>query len=330
MFQIFKDAHFDFMGMRRLWLGVSVTLMLLSLVVIAVRGIKLGVEFEGGAEVQIRYPASPDVEAIRGTLTRSGFTQAQVTTIGKPEENEVYIRVPLEEGVKDDDVAAEVVRSLQGVPGGEGLTVRSQAYIGPAVGAELIQKAVWAILGSLAGMLVYIWIRFEFQWGLAAVVALVHDTVITLGLFSLFGYEMSLPVVAAFLTLIGYSVNDTVVIFDRIRENRNARGGAIGQLQSLINDSVNQTLSRTVLTSLLTWIACLSIFILGGPALRDFSFVLVVGIVVGSYSTIYIASPILVMWQDWLRRRKGAAAGAAAPEAPPKASTARKVRAGKA
>ena len=330
MFEIFKDSKFDFMGMRRIWIGVSLTLMVLSIAIVATKGIKWGVEFEGGAEVQLRYASKPDVETIRGVLGRAGFAQATVTTIGKPEENEVYVRVPLEKGAKDDDVAASVVRALQSGPGAQGMTVRSQSYIGPAVGAEIIQKAVWAILGSLAGMLVYIWIRFEFQWGLAAVVALVHDTVITLGLFSLFGYEMSLPVVAAFLTLIGYSVNDTVVIFDRIRENRNARGGGVGQLSELINDSVNQTLSRTVLTSLLTWIACVSIFILGGPALRDFSFVLVVGIIVGSYSTIYIASPILVMWQDWMRRRVAAKSGVgeAAPATRP--ATAKKVRAGKA
>jgi preprotein translocase subunit SecF len=330
MFEIFKDSKFDFMGMRRIWVGVSLTLMVLSLAIVATKGINWGVEFEGGAEVQLRYASKPDIETIRGVLSRSGFPQATVTTIGKAEENEVYVRVPLEKGAKDDDVAAAVVRALQTGAGAGGVTVRSQAYIGPAVGAELIQKAIWAILGSLAGMLVYIWIRFEFQWGLAAVVALVHDTVITLGLFSLLGYEMSLPVVAAFLTLIGYSVNDTVVIFDRIRENRNARGGGVGQLSELINDSVNQTLSRTVLTSLLTWIACLSIFILGGPALRDFSFVLVVGIIVGSYSTIYIASPILVMWQDWMRRRAAAKVGAGDAASAPRPATAKKVRAGKA
>jgi preprotein translocase subunit SecF len=139
---------------------------------------------------------------------------------------------------------------------------------------------------------------------------------------------MSLPVVAAFLTLIGYSVNDTVVIFDRIRENRQARGGVVGSLPQLINDSVNQTLSRTILTSFLTWLSCASIFLFGGRALRDFSFVLVVGIIIGTYSTIYIASPILVLWQDWVLRRKEAAV-TAAPAATPK-PTAKKVRAGKA
>lgn len=329
MFQIFKDANFDFMRMRRFWVGLSFTLMVLSIIAIVTKGIHWGIEFKGGAEVQVRYAARPDVGAVREQLTRANFPAAVVTTIGKPEENQIYIRVPLVEGAKDNDVAAQVVKALQAASGGQGLTVLSQSYIGPAVGAELIQKAVWAILGSLGGMLVYIWIRFEFQWGLAAIVALIHDAVITLGLFTIFGFEMSLPVVAAFLTLIGYSVNDTVVIFDRIRENRLARGGVVGSLPALINDSVNQTLSRTVLTSLLTWISCLSIFLFGGPALRDFSFVLVIGIIIGAYSTVYIASPILVVWQDWLLKRREADGkpGAAAETARP---TAKKVRAGKA
>ena len=189
--------------------------------------------------------------------------------------------------------------------------MRSQSYIGPAIGKELMQKAMFAILGSLIGMLIYIWIRFQLQWGFAAVVALTHDAVITLGLFSLFGKEMSLPVVAAFLTLIGYSVNDTVVVFDRIRENlRNRRGT---DLIDIVNLSINQTLSRTIITSGLTWIVVFGLYLFGGEALKPFSFVLSVGVLVGTYSSIYVASPFLVMWQQFITRRgmgSGAAAGA--------------------
>jgi preprotein translocase subunit SecF len=200
--------------------------------------------------------------------------------------------------------------------------VRSQSYIGPVIGKELVQKAVWAILGSLAGMLVYIWIRFEFQWGLAAVIALVHDSIITLGLFSIFRYEMSLPVVAAFLTLIGYSVNDTVVVFDRVRENLRTRTGPT-DFVDLLNHSINQTLSRTVITSGLTWMVCVALFVLGGDTLRAFSFVLAAGIIVGTYSSIYVASPVLVFWRQWIASRKGGDRKAAAPSARP---VARKVR----
>jgi preprotein translocase subunit SecF len=325
VFQLFHNPKIDFMGKRRMWVGISLSLIAISLAILATQGLHKGIEFEGGAEVQLQYAAQPDVGAVRDALSKAGFAGSVVTTIGKPEENEVYVRVPLVEGAKDEDLAPSVVKALQTAQGGNAFTVRSQSYIGPTVGKELIKKALFAVLGSMAGMLVYIWIRFEFQWGLAAVIALIHDTIITLGLFSLFGYEMSLPVVAAFLTLVGYSVNDTVVIFDRIRENLKARGGTVGNLPELINVSMNQTLSRTMLTSLLTWIVCVFLFALGGPALRDFSFVMVVGIIVGTYSSIYIASPFLVVWQEWLSHR---AKNKPVPE-PPK-SAAKKVRASKA
>jgi preprotein translocase subunit SecF len=328
MFQIFKDSKFDFMRLRRFWVGLSFAMLILSVVAVLTKGIHWGIEFEGGAQVQIKYPSPPDVATVRQQLSRAGYTAAIVTTIGKPGDNEIYVRVPLTEGAKDNDVAAQVVKTLQAASGGQQLTISSQSYIGPTVGRELIQKAVWAVVGAVGGMLVYIWFRFEFQWGLAAIIAMIHDAVITLGLFTLFGYEMSLPVIAAFLTLIGYSVNDTVVVFDRIRENRQARGGVVGSLPQLINDSVNQTLSRTILTSFLTWLSCASIFLFGGPALRDFSFVLVVGIIIGTYSTIYIASPILVVWQDWVTARRQQAATAPAAASPK--ATAKKVRAGKA
>ena len=325
MFQVFHNPKIDFMSKRRLWVGVSLSLILISLIIMGVKGIHKGIEFEGGAEVQLRYKAAPDVGAVRVALGKAGFEGAVVTTIGKPEEHEVYARVPLVPGAKDQDLAPRVVASLRAAQGADAFEVRSQSYIGPTVGKELIRKALGAVLGSMAGMLIYIWVRFEFQWGLAAVIALVHDTIITLGLFSLFGYEMSLPVVAAFLTLVGYSVNDTVVIFDRIRENLRAKGGTVTSLPELINTSMNQTLSRTILTSLLTWIVCVFLFVLGGPALRDFSFVMVVGIIVGTYSSIYIASPFLVVWQEWLGER----AKNKLPPEPPKA-VAKKVRAAKA
>ena len=325
MLQIFHNPKFDFMGKRRMWVGVSLTLVALSLATLGVRGIKRGIEFQGGAEVQLQYKQAPEVGTVRGLLETGGFAGSIVTTIGKPEEHEIYVRVPLVAGAKDEDLAPRVVASLKQAQGADAFIVRSQSYIGPTVGKELVKKAIGAIVGSMAGMLVYIWIRFEFQWGLAAVVALMHDTIITLGLFSFLGYEMSLPVVAAFLTLVGYSVNDTVVIFDRIRENLRGQGGTVANLPNLINVSMNQTLSRTVLTSFLTWLVCVFLFAFGGPALRDFSFVMVIGIIVGTYSSIYIASPILVVWQEWLASRAKAAA-AQQPARP----GAKKVRAGKA
>jgi len=200
------------------------------------------------------------------------------------------------------------------------LALRSQSYIGPAIGGELQRKAALAIVGSLIGMLIYIWVRFELQWGLAAVVALAHDTVITLGLFVLFRKEMSLPVVAAFLTLVGYSVNDTVVVFDRIRENLRKMAGR--NLESVINLSINQTLSRTVITSGLTFVVVLALLLFGGEALNPFAFVLTVGVIVGTYSSIFIASPILVLWRQYIQRRNAGRSGSESG-----APRARKVRA---
>ena len=389
MFQVLVNANFDFMGKRNVLLAASAVVVAAAAVVLAVHGISLGIEFQGGTELQIKFAERPELGSVRSALGDAGLRNYQVTTIGDPAANEVYIQVGLsgsEEEERDQVIAVvlealtpeelgdlenvgvidlnrtsqrELLNKLIGAPGlteGDatslaaavlearrdlalfhsmdelsglpGMTpevlefldkqatlgpfaLRSQSFIGPAIGKELMEKALWAIMGSLAGMLVYIWIRFQFQWGLAAVVALTHDTVITLGLFSLFGMEMSLPVVAAFLTLIGYSVNDTVVVFDRIRENLRTKGSTM-EFTGLVNLSINQTLSRTIITSGLTWIVVLALFLFGGMSLKSFAFVLVIGTLVGTYSSIYIASPILVIWRN-LSSRKGTSKSPARP-----------------
>ena len=383
MFRILKDPSFDFMGRRNVLLAISAVLIVASAIVLWVNGVNPGVEFTGGAELQLKFAQAPDVAAVRSSLAAAGMPNTTVTTIGDAAENEIYIRMGAVGGEDaSEDLTSEVVRVLRERFGGSvdpkrdlnildearlaplleeapgmasrdarslaaamlahrkevaifhafddlsgvdgmshqtleflrgaafigPLALRSQSYIWPAVGRELMQKAMFAIVGSLIGMLVYIWIRFQLQWGFAAVVALTHDTLITLGLFSIFGKEMTLPVVAAFLTLIGYSVNDTVVVFDRIRENLRVRGTE--GLESVINLSLNQTLSRTIITSGLTWIVVFGLYLFGGAALNPFSFVLSVGVVVGTYSSIYIASPFLVVWKKMLDARKQRAAEA--------------------
>jgi preprotein translocase subunit SecF len=189
-------------------------------------------------------------------------------------------------------------------------TIRGVDLVGAKIGADLRRQALYVILSALAGMLVYIAFRFEWIYGVAAVVAVFHDTIITIGLFSLFNLEISLTVVAALLTLVGYSMNDTIVVFDRIRENLKLMRRE--KLDTLINISVNQTLSRTILTSGLTFLTALSLLLFGGPVLRGFAFALVFGIFVGTYSSIFVASPILVFWQDFVERRKGASPAVAA------------------
>lgn len=403
MFRIIKDTRLDFMGRKHVWIGLSASLVLASAVVLGVKGIRKGIEFTGGTEVQVKFADAPDLGRIRSSLSRAGLPNHLVTTIGSPEENEVYIRLATAAGETEEDLAPRIqralrpeelearrqqglvdlntadeptlrqlleaapglardeaarvaagildarreralFRSVEEVRGVAGVTppvleflqkrafagpfaVLSQSYIGPAIGRELVRKAWVAVLGSLGGMLVYIGIRFRFQWGVAAVLALVHDTVVTAGLFSLFDHELSLPVVASFLTLIGYSVNDTVVVFDRIRENLRLRGQM--RFQDLVNLSINQTLSRTLITSGLTWITTLALFLFGGEALRSFAFVLTVGIVVGTWSSISIASPLIVLWRQSVERRKGASGekpAAAKPASGPKPAVARKAR----
>ncbi len=375
MLHIFKHPNVDFMGKRNIWVGLSVATVIASAIVVPIHGIREGIEFSGGTEVQVKYATTPSIHDIRGDLDRAGLTNNLVTTIGKPEENEIYIRLALASSQKEEDLTPKIVAALRGAEAAQAaagrtdlnvadeptvrallqgcadlaredaeklateivdarkekaifrsldelkslpgmkpaamdylrahaltgpFSVRSESYIGPAIGKELVQKALFAILGSLAGMLIYIGLRFEFQWGLAAVVALIHDTMVTLLLFSISGLEMSLPVVAAFLTLVGYSTNDTVVVFDRIRENLKFRGS--DNLIQLINDSINQTLSRTIITSGLTWIVVVALLVLGGEALRPFAFVMTVGIIVGTYSSIFIASPILIVWRRYFKK----------------------------
>jgi preprotein translocase subunit SecF len=197
--------------------------------------------------------------------------------------------------------------------------IRQVEIVGPKIGGELRQKAILATLYALGGMLVYIAMRFEWIYGVAAVVAVFHDTIITVGLFSLSNKEIDLTVVAALLTLVGYSMNDTIVVFDRIREN--LRLMRREKLETIINKSINQTLSRTILTSGLTFLTCISLLVFGGPVLHGFSFALVMGIIVGTYSSIFIASPILVFWQDFMEKRKkggrGPMVAAVAPSSPP-------------
>jgi preprotein translocase subunit SecF len=196
--------------------------------------------------------------------------------------------------------------------------VRSVDMVGPKVGAELRAKAIGATLYALAGMLVYIAFRFEWIYGVAAVIACFHDTIITIGLFSIFGKEIDLTVIAALLTLVGYSMNDTIVIFDRIREN--LKLSRREPLESLINKSVNQTLSRTVMTSGLTFLTVIALFLFGGPVLHNFSFALVVGIIIGTYSSVFVASPIVLFWQNYTEGRRRTSPVASTPAARPPVS----------
>jgi preprotein translocase subunit SecF len=389
MIELFKQPNLDWMGKAKYFYALSGILLLAGWASILFGpGIRYGIDFKGGTNVDVRFAQPPNVDKIRSGLAANGIGNTEIQTISdiaNPNSNEVEIFV---EGKGQDDAALQAskekvlsaLRATFGVSGTDfnsatptsltavltekdplfltvnagdryqqlaknlldyrdknsngvltnfddlskasGVTapvlaavkssyvldpfvIRGGATVGPKVGAELRQQAILVTLYALGGMLVYIAFRFEWVYGAAAVLAVFHDVLITLGFFSLLHFEISLTVIAALLTLVGYSMNDTIVIFDRIRENNRLLRKE--SFADVVNKSINQTLSRTILTSGLTFLTVLVLFLMGGQVLRAFSFALVVGIVVGTYSSFGIAAPLVVAWNHW--RGQGAAAG---------------------
>jgi preprotein translocase subunit SecF len=269
--------------------------------------VPLSVDFRGGTEVYVQFANRPDIDAIRKAIDAAGINDARIQGYDDPAKNEVLVSLPRQSDETTlDQGRVQIVNALHehynNAFDDKGIKVDS---VGATVGHQLESQAARAVLWSMLGMLVYLWFRFQLIYGVAAVVACFHDTLITVGAFALTGREISLTVIAAILTLVGYSMNDTIVVFDRIREN--LRLSRREPLPDLVNRSINQTLSRTVLTSGLTFLTVLSLFIFGGQVLNGFSFALVVGILIGTYSSIAVAAPMLVAWQQW-RAGKGTAA----------------------
>ncbi|MCH2462447.1 MAG: protein translocase subunit SecF [Gemmatimonadetes bacterium] len=245
-----------------------------------------GVDFTGGSMIQIEFHQPAEAGDLRDALE-----DAQVTSFG--EENEFTIRVPL--GDEDvETIRLGVQADLEATFGTDAFTIVRTETVGPKIGEELQTKAALAILYSFVLTLMYIWVRFEFRFGLAAVIATLHDILITLGFLALFRVEFALPTVAAILTIVGYSLNDTIVVFDRIRENLNAKGGRREDPKLLVNRSINETLPRTVLTSGTTLAVLFALLVVGGAVIRDFTLVLILGVTVGTYSSIFVASPALL------------------------------------
>jgi preprotein translocase subunit SecF len=261
--------------------------------------------------LEVQFKQRPDLEQIRQATEAAGIRDASVVNYDVASRNEVLISLPEQRVEASLDVGREQIKdALRAKFGQDSFEIRNVQVVGPTVGKQLEKQATLATLYSLLGMLVYLWFRFQLIYGVAAVVACFHDTLITIGFFALTNQEISLTVIAAILTLVGYSMNDTIVVFDRIREN--LRLSRRESLPDVVNRSINQTLSRTVLTSGLTFLTVLSLFVFGGPVLRGFSFALVVGILIGTYSSIAIAAPMLVAWQQW---RTGTSSAASLPAA---------------
>lgn len=279
------DTRFDIMGLRRPAMILSLALIVISLVLLAVRGLNFGIDFTGGYVVEAGFEQAADLDGLRQHIAGSSLGEAIVQNFGTS--TEVLVRLAPQDHLSGADVNTEVKRLLDSAGQGE-IDLRRVEFVGPQVGEELREQGGLAVLIALGFIVVYIWLRFEKKFSVGAVAALVHDVIITLGVFALTQIEFDLSVLAAILAVIGYSLNDTIVVFDRIRENfRSVRKSTA---ESIMNLSINQTLSRTVITSLTTLLVLLALFILGGETIRGFSIALIVGVVVGTYSSIYVAS----------------------------------------
>jgi preprotein translocase subunit SecF len=308
--ELFRQPNVNWLGQKWYFLGFSLIFSVAGLLSILFwHHLPLGVDFKGGTHITVRFDKAPNEDHIREAMDKAGIRDARIQRIsgqGSAAGFQEVIALP-ESTATDanhDQGRAAVENALRTNYKDGTAEVQQVDIVGPTAGKQLQKQALWATMYSLIGMLVYLWFRFELIYGLAAVVAVFHDTLITIGAFSLSNQEITLTVIAAILTLIGYSMNDTVVVFDRIREN--LAGSRRESLSDLVNRSINQTLSRTVLSSGLTFLTVMSLFLFGGEVLHGFSFALVVGILIGTYSSIAVAAPMLVAWQN-SRAEKGKA-----------------------
>jgi preprotein translocase subunit SecF len=288
-------TNIDFLKYRRTALVFSGLLLLVSLLSLGLKGgPNYGIDFAGGILLQFKFHEQVETSDLRAALQELDLGQVVVQDFGRREDREFLVRVEK----KETDLQAlqrTVEEALKNQFGEQSLELRRTELVGPKVGAELRKKGMYAVLYAILGILVYITWRFEFRFAVGAILALLHDALITIGVFSVLNKEIDLPIVAAILTIIGYSINDTIVVFDRIRENmRRIRRQSIDRV---INESINETLSRTLLTSLTTLIVVAALFILGGPVIHNFAFALIIGVAVGTYSSIYIASPAVLYWE---------------------------------
>jgi len=289
-----SGTHIDFIGNRKAAMVISGLLVLLSIGLLVFRGLNFGIDFTGGTLVEVKFKQAPAIADVRTALTPTGYGQAIIQEYGAPDE--ILIRVQNKQGKKSSAISTEILGALTKAFGREAVQMRRVEFVGPQVGDELTHAGIMAVLIAMLAILLYVTFRFEFRFALGADAALIHDVTIVLGLFALTGKEFSLPIVAALLTVIGYSLNDTIVVFDRIRENiaANRKKKKPDTEADLINASVNQTLARTLMTSLTTLLVVLALFFLGGEVIHGFALALMAGIIVGTYSSIFIASPIMM------------------------------------
>jgi preprotein translocase SecF subunit len=301
MFELFHNPNYDFIG-RRKWAYIISILFILAGFgsMVAKGGLRYGIDFSGGTLLQVRFEKPVPVDRIRRALETVKMGESVIQEFG--DTREYLLRLPLGE-VSPEEVNRQALAALAKDPELGAPEVRRVEFVGPQVGRDLQIQAIYAVLWSMVGILAYIAIRFDMLGGLASVAAIVHDVLICLSAMSLTNREMSLPILAALLTIIGYSVNDTIVAYDRVRENRTKGSRRKGEsFATQINNAINQTLSRTVLTALTVFFTTAVLYVFGGKVLEDMAFVLTIGVVTGTFSTIYIAGSLIVDWQSWRER----------------------------
>jgi preprotein translocase subunit SecF len=298
MFELIKNVNIDFLSKRKLAELISGAVILAGLVSIVLHGGPLySIDFEGGTEIQVLFTESTSVESVREALSEIGYGDAAIRSFGNEDEFLIHVKT----STKSEEQVNTIREALASIHGG-GYEIRRLETVGPKIGKELKGDMISAVLIAMAGIVIYISIRFQFMYAIGALVALTHDVLITLGLFSLLNMEISLSVLAAFLFIVGYSLNDTIVVFDRVREN--AKEKRHDSFMSVINLSLNQTLNRTVITSLTTLTVVLILLFFGGEVIKPFAFALTVGLVVGTYSSIFVAAPVVLAWDENQKKKK--------------------------
>jgi preprotein translocase subunit SecF len=302
-----QETSFDFFSKWRIWLGISALMMVVGLASFGLQGLNFGIDFRGGTTVRTESTTAIDVGLYREAIAPLGLGDISITEVFDPtfEEDQHVAMIRIQAQASGEAISGEVIETLQTTldavaPGIKFVSVES---VGPKVSGELVQTAILAVVLAIGAVLIYIWLRFEWQFALGAVVALVHDVVLTIGIFSELQIKFDLAIIAALLTIVGYSLNDTVVVFDRVREN--LRRYKKKDLSEVLNLSINETLSRTVMTSVTTLLALISLYVLGGDVIRGFVFAMIWGVIVGTYSSVFVASTIL-LWlgvkRDWSKQ----------------------------
>ncbi|MBT8047588.1 MAG: protein translocase subunit SecF [Xanthomonadales bacterium] len=286
-----KKTDIDFMGQRKIAFVFSIILIVISIGSLVTRGLNFGLDFTGGTLIEVSYPSAPEISDVRAHLSDAGMTDAVVQTFGKATEIVVRIQPRDDQEASNAEISTQVLAALQDGVEGE-IMMRRVEFVGPQVGEELTEQGILAVVYALIGIFLYVMMRFQWRFSVGAVTALVHDIMITMGIISVVQIEFDLTVVAALLAVIGYSLNDTIVLFDRIRENfpKLRKANSL----EVVNVSVNQTLSRTLMTSVTTLLVLMALFIFGGEIIHAFAFTLIVGVLIGTYSSIYVASTTLL------------------------------------